>query len=417
MHPTIEQTCKALESLAESIQKGSTDDRTLREMYGWNCSPLSRHDLANIPRSLSERLRKANLESLPENRVTDLASVPSKVKQMQADTIPYFFNGNAAQAVPAFLSFMAWLNELMSPLMDWQQLADNKVLPAALIRKLRSIQADLETLLPDKMEIEKQISQIRDATEAAESLPTDLRSLREARATMNQLNLDSAKEFGLIGERRGEAVLQSEVIKSLADEAKQLVSNCEEAYRITTTKGLAAAFDARAKSLSNSLWAWVLGLVLALTLGSWIGSVRLETLTQAMAIEAPNWSLIWLNIILSILSVGAPLWFAWLATKQIGQRFRLAEDYAFKASVAKAYEGYKREAARLDEKLEHRLFSSALSRLEKAPLRLIEEATHGSPWHEIASSKPVQATLDVVSDLSKQTLEKVGLNQKSGTEQ
>ena len=80
---------------------------------------------------------------------------------------------------------------------------------------------------------------------------------------------------------------------------------------------------------------------------------------------------------------GAPLWFAWLASKQIGQRFKLAEDYAFKASVAKAYEGYKTEAARLDKDFEARLFSSALTRLEEAPLRFMNNTEHSSPVHEM----------------------------------
>ena len=82
-------------------------------------------------------------------------------------------------------------------------------------------------------------------------------------------------------------------------------------------------------------------------------------------------------------SVLAPLWFAWLATKQISQRFKLAEDYAFKASVAKAYEGYKKEAAKIDEEFEARLFNVALTRLEEAPLRLVDSVNHGSPTHEI----------------------------------
>ena len=106
-----------------------------------------------------------------------------------------------------------------------------------------------------------------------------------------------------------------------------------------------------------------------------------------------------MHIMLSLLSVGAPLWFAWLATKQIGQRFKLAEDYGFKASVAKAYEGYRKEAARIDEAFEARLFSSALTRLEEAPLRLIEETSHGSPWHELISSKSFQKALDTVPEL------------------
>jgi hypothetical protein len=89
--------------------------------------------------------------------------------------------------------------------------------------------------------------------------------------------------------------------------------------------------------------------------------------------------------------VGAPLWFAWVATKQLGQRFRLAEDYGFKASVAKAYEGYRRDAVRIDPRFEAQLFGIALRRLEEAPLRMIEEEAHGSPWHEFFNAKRPKA--------------------------
>ena len=60
-----------------------------------------------------------------------------------------------------------------------------------------------------------------------------------------------------------------------------------------------------------------------------------------------------------------------------------SKDYAFKASVAKAYEGYKKEAAKIDEEFEARLFNVALTRLEEAPLRLVDSVNHGSPTHEI----------------------------------
>lgn len=114
---------------------------------------------------------------------------------------------------------------------------------------------------------------------------------------------------------------------------------------------------------------------------------------------------IWLHIVLSILSLGAPIWFAWVATKQISQRFRLSEDYAFKASVAKAYEGYRKEAARIDESFEARLFSSALSRLEEAPLRLVESDTHSSPWHELISSPQFQKALETLPELRDKFIE------------
>jgi hypothetical protein len=111
---------------------------------------------------------------------------------------------------------------------------------------------------------------------------------------------------------------------------------------------------------------------------------------------------------LSLLSVGAPVWFAWLSTKQIGQRFRLAEDYAFKASISRAYEGFRREAARFDKDMEARLLGSALSRLDELPLRLVETDTHGSPWHELASSDLVKQALKVVPGFADQVRDLAG---------
>lgn len=77
---------------------------------------------------------------------------------------------------------------------------------------------------------------------------------------------------------------------------------------------------------------------------------------------------------------------AWLATRQISQRFRLAEDYSFKASLATAYEGYRREAARIDEQFEKDLFGSALRHLDQEPLRFMADADHSSPYAELLSS-------------------------------
>ncbi len=53
--------------------------------------------------------------------------------------------------------------------------------------------------------------------------------------------------------------------------------------------------------------------------------------------------------------------------------------------MAKAYEGYRKEAARIDPQFEARLFGSALTRLDEAPLRLVEIGSHGSPgqWRSL----------------------------------
>jgi hypothetical protein len=121
-----------------------------------------------------------------------------------------------------------------------------------------------------------------------------------------------------------------------------------------------------------------------------------------------------LNMLLSLLSIGAPVWFAWLSTKQIGQRFRISEDYAFKASISRAYEGYRREAARIDPDLEAQLLGSALARLDEQPLRLVESASYGSPWHELLASdlikdaaRSVPGFVDRVTKIAGESLDRV----------
>jgi len=115
-----------------------------------------------------------------------------------------------------------------------------------------------------------------------------------------------------------------------------------------------------------------------------------------LAAQQTSLEVILVNLFLSILSIGAPVWFAWIATKQIGDRFKLSEDYAFKASISRAYEGYRREAARLDPDLEVSLLASALGRLDELPLRLVEAKTHGSPLHELLTSEPIKTALKTV---------------------
>ncbi len=191
-------------------------------------------------------------------------------------------------------------------------------------------------------------------------------------------------------------------------ETDKLVDKCEEAYKITTTKGLAASFDERAKKSQSSMYLWVFALLLALGSAIWIGSVRFKTLLTELNATDPVWGIIWMNCLLAILSLTAPLWFAWISTKQISQRFRLAEDYSFKASVAKAYEGYRKEASRIDPAFEARLFSSALTRLEEAPLRLMENHSHGSPWHELITSPQFEKAINKIPELKDKFIEVTG---------
>jgi hypothetical protein len=76
----------------------------------------------------------------------------------------------------------------------------------------------------------------------------------------------------------------------------------------------------------------------------------------------------------------------------------LSANHLSSYSISRAYEGYRREAARIDEGLEARLLSSALDRLDEEPLRLVDASLHSSPLHEALSSDVVKKAFKQVPD-------------------
>jgi hypothetical protein len=219
-----------------------------------------------------------------------------------------------------------------------------------------------------------------------------MESLEEARERIVELEAESSKLRQLVEQQSTEVAAALERIKASDAEATKLLDNCGDAYRAATTKGLGEAFQKRADDLGRSMWIWVVGLMIALCIGASLGIQRVEKIQEHINAGTQPGS-VGLYVGLALFSIAAPVWFAWIATKQIGQRFRLSEDYGFKASVAKAYEGYRREAAKLDDSFVSRLFGTTLDRIDEAPLRYVESENHGSPLHELLSRrrKPTSA--------------------------
>jgi hypothetical protein len=394
MDKDLEAACSALDGVAQAVVNAWGGDTIYTESFGWFAPAVTRTDLAELAKSLATDIRSTQAEELDPKIKKYVSDLPRRLQVLQANTIPQIPGGNGGQAIPAYIATIQLVRATLLPEIGWQTIPDHKSLPPALARRVRAAQAELDQLVPDLGDLSRKIHDIQSAHQVADSLPIDLQALAEARDKLSR----ASAEGMLTEERIKKAWTESEKYldgtKKSHEEAAKLIAQCEAAYQITTTKGLAGAFDQRASRLGWSMWTWVIGLIIALGLGSLIGAHRLEVLSAALQSPTPNWGGILTQVVLSLLSVGAPLWFAWLATKQIGQRFRLAEDYAFKASVAKAYEGYRKEAARIDPDFEHHLFGSVLSRLDEAPLRLVESNSHGSPWHEAANSEVVRRAMD-----------------------
>lgn len=386
MNEEIENLCDALDKLGDAVQKGWNDNRILNEAFGWGHPALDRTELAYLPKAISEKIRAVNLETNDESFLQIIDGIPDKLEKLKSNTLPYFFNGNGFQAIPAYITTLDWISSVIEPHISWVVSNDPNSMPPAISRRLKGLQARIQQIDVDQDRLNKQIKLINEATEAAESLPSDLEDLKVARKKVDSIEKDVLKTASKVSMAKEEVEKLLVFINENKSVSDQLVSNCEDAYRITTSKGLAGAFEQRAKQLAWSMWVWVAGLLCALGAAWYVGAQRIEILTSSLSTPDPKWGMVLMHFMLAVVSLGAPLWFAWLSTKQIGQRFKLAEDYGFKASVAKAYEGYRKEASRIDQKLEARLFESALTRVEEAPLRLVEGTSHGTPWHELAES-------------------------------
>lgn len=393
MHTQISEAITSLNQLATALNKHPNGDVFLSDSGGgWNAPPFSPNILASSCYELVVQLETDAPTDLSADDDHIFGILNQTLYAMIEHLVPNIPSQSQA-SLPGIHDGLLLCRSLLSRYLSFRAI-ERGDMPAALSRKLMAAKRDLELLIPDKEEFRHQITEIRQSYEAAEALPTTLSELQATQSEVRSVSTTSSELLGRI--RQAEEATQHIMadLKARADESVTLVKQASEAYRVTTTIGLAAAFDERAKSLNKSMYVWVAGLAISLTSLLVIGSYRLAAMKEALAATEFDAARIWIQIVLSILSVAAPVWFGWISTKQIGQRFRLAEDYAFKASISKAYEGYRREALSLNPEFANSLFASALKRLDEPPLRLIEADTHGSPIHELANSSLVDKVLE-----------------------
>lgn len=400
MHPTLKLVNDELAQLAVSLKAIGSNEPLSVAHGAWNIPGTTRDELLQTVDRLLFLIVDRGADQLASGEAL-LADYPRRLAFLRAHTVPQLWSGNAAQAVPAFTITIQGLGDaLEKALPEDQNLAASIALERASAKtaatRLRALEAQITELEPRAKTLNEMVDRIEKANTAADQLPVDLESLREAQKTiqtiLNTVKADQSK----IGILASDATSDKATLAAKVKEAEDIVARCSAAYAASTSHGLAAAFTERSSALATSMWVWVGGLVVALGLGSWIGSTQLRGFSEIIKQPDSNSTVAVINLVLGLLSVGATVWFGWLATKQIGQRFRLTEDYAFKAAVSRAYEGYRREAANIDPTFVSKLFASALNRLDEQPLRLVETATHGSPWHELASSDLIRKATEIV---------------------
>lgn len=404
MHSSLETLRNALNALSEAVNDTIPDGENtlLLDKNGISYPALYPGDLVDLVNYLTDRIDNDNLDILTDEEIKEIKFITNKVNKIKESLVPHLFNGNGLTAIPSFINSLNYISFFFDNLFSFSRLQDSNLLPQKMSRKIKIMDARVKQISPEIDELEQKVKTILDAHATADNLPLLLDELQKYREDIIKgkdevVNYKEDSEHSLI------------LMKIALDESEQLIANlkkdslkaqeylamCEEAIRASTSKGLAGAFEIKAEKLNWSIRLWVGGLATALGVGGFVGYERLKALSIVLSLPNPSAIVIGTQLLLSVLSIGAPLWFAWLSTKQINQRFKLAEDYAYKSSVAKAYEGYRNEASKLnDETFSTRLFDSALTRLEEPPLRFVQGEDHSTPWMEMLNSKAFERFLD-----------------------
>ncbi|MGM7734582.1 hypothetical protein ACS79Z_23915 [Yersinia enterocolitica] len=433
MNEKLSELKQKLDNLHTTLDALTFQQENLIDNGNYTFPFLHSTDLVYFPKSLSEKISRMEKyePSADDIDIIDSLIYDLDLAQPNIDHIAHSTVSVSQTAIYSYLLSMLYISNEINELFSFAALKNKDLLPKKIIARLELYNSGLASIEEKSGCVEAKIKTINDAYDAAENLPTTLKMLRDTNHEIEELKNTSSNDYAVIEEKLKLAQDGTKEIEDLKDaaitlsenvtaevneylntfkaEAQGYIDKCEEAFRTTTSKGLAGAFEDKAKKLNISIRYWVSGLVFSLAAGAIVGYYRLAALETYLSNPESSGIKLAIQLALSFLSVGAPLWFAWLSTKQIGQRFRLAEDYEFKASVSKAYEGYRREAVQLDSDFAERLFGNALTRLEEPPLRFVEEKSHSSPIMEVLSSESFKKLIDNGGDKVDAILEKVGL--------
>lgn len=273
-------------------------------------------------------------------------------------------------------------------------------MPKSLAGRISALDKRINEIEPEHKFLENKIKTINEAYAAADELPESLETLRSAKSKANSSADEAARSEIQAKDSKEKIETIENSLKESNKKAAAILTQCETALRASTSVGLAAAFEDRAKYLNVSIRWWVAALSASLIGGAILALLRINYMNELLAKDNISLIAVFVHLILSTLCIGGPLWFAWISTNQISYRFKLSEDYSFKSSIAKAYEGYRREAAEIDQEFIHRLFGSALDRLDQEPMRVMDQKSPSSPLHDLIESTAFKNAIDKLPDLN-----------------
>ena len=405
MSQTLQQI--AIEFKTIAVQLGqSTEVRPLNVVRNDPSFPsITFQWMASRARSLGEKIERIALKGIPAIYESVLVEILSGIQNLKSTGIPNVLGFNPH----AIFAYLASLDEFESFFQPFVDVTVNDVDDAQralyhLKERIEALTLTVGNLEPSVENFQTLAKDIIAAHEAADRLPLTVQALNDAQNQVTTILSTTTNAEQRVNSALTSTELNNGKIKDRAEDAANIIKKCQDALRHSTSVGLAGAFNARAESLQKSVSYWLLMLIIALSVAGALSWFQVHDLIATIQDTTPA-SIVWTRVLLALMSVGGSVWLAWLSTKQIGQRFRLAEDYAYKASISSAYEGYRDEAVKIDNEFLTKLFASALTRFDEQPLRFVENENHGSPWHEFMNSKLFKHALKIAPELPVQFAE------------
>lgn len=239
-------------------------------------------------------------------------------------------------------------------------------------------------------EVDDIMTRVREALGEAQSAATKAETSFKAVAEF----VKSAEEYEMRNSlsRKNLADLNteySEVFENLKRSIENLLPGA-------TSAGLAEAFADRKLSIlkSQMLWKWAFGIGLASTAAVALCVIVYPDFFKPKDITVNDGQLLWIvaALIPKIAVLGAPIWLAAFAAKQLAVRFRLEEDYAYKEALAKSFEGYKNQMTGVTTGgIDGALAGMVLTAMGKAPVDLYEK--------RVSTESPFERFLDSIGIL------------------
>lgn len=274
------------------------------------------------------------------------------------------------------------------------------------ILSVEQVAAATKQVIEYQEKISEQKQFIDEAVKAASTTNEELATIREqvqanqeavaallTIANKNQADLEEHTEtLQTLLENAQMALTEVNKQKGEADKTiatgTQLLSNANEqltkALQDINRQGLAGAFATQAENVAGERRKWVLAFGLSIT---WLCYVAYNV----VFVDAkPDFDP--LNILRGLPLAAPAIWLGWFAARQTGMLARIEQDYAYKASTAVAFEGYKKEVANAnDEALSKQLLETAVSNFGENPVRLYE---NGNNNH----AHPIEALVEKIQD-------------------